>query len=50
MTNINCTSKCIYQKEGKCQLDNVTTVSNTLNQSCIYFSDKQKTKTEVNKE
>lgn len=40
MTNINCTSNCIYQKDGKCQLDNVTTVSSTLNNSCVYFTDK----------
>ncbi len=37
MTNINCTSNCIYQKDGKCQLDNVTVVSNTLDRSCVYF-------------
>lgn len=40
MTNINCTSNCIYQKDGKCHLCNVTTVSNSLNNSCVYFVDK----------
>lgn len=41
MTNINCTSNCVYQKDGKCQLDNVTAVSNTLNESCVYFTEKK---------
>ena len=44
MTNINCTSTCVYQKDGKCHLDNVTTVSNTLNQSCVYFTEKEEKK------
>ncbi len=42
MTNINCTSKCVWQKDGKCQLDNVTSVSKNLNSSCVYFSEKKK--------
>ncbi|MDK2799472.1 MAG: hypothetical protein PWP27_999 [Clostridiales bacterium] len=40
MTNINCTSNCVYQKDGKCHLDSVTIVSNTINNSCVYFTEK----------
>lgn len=41
MTNINCTSNCLYQKDGKCELDNVTIISVTSNDSCIYFTAKK---------
>jgi len=46
MTNINCTSNCLYQKDGKCSLDNVTAVSVTSTDSCAYFVEKKDTKVE----
>lgn len=38
MTNINCSSECIYQKDGKCNLENVS-VSNVYgDDKCVYYS------------
>ncbi len=44
MTNINCTSNCIYQKDGKCNLNIVTAASVTANNSCIYFVKREDSK------
>jgi len=37
LTNINCTSNCIYQKDGKCnyELISESQISSTLD--CAYF-------------
>lgn len=39
--NINCTSNCKYQKDGKCYLDKVQIQKITVRSSdCIYFVSK----------
>ncbi|MDR0978718.1 MAG: hydroxymyristoyl-ACP dehydratase [Lachnospiraceae bacterium] len=40
MTNINCSSSCIYQKEGKCTLDDVYADNKTITSDCAYFTKK----------
>lgn len=41
MTNINCSFNCIYQKDGKCNLDNVTVAASvTSTNSCAYFKER----------
>lgn len=37
MTNINCSEKCIYQKEGKCSFENVCAQKINANNKCAYF-------------
>lgn len=37
LTNINCSEKCIYQKDGKCCFENIGTQSSISNTDCIYF-------------
>ena len=37
MTNINCSSDCKYQKDGKCALENVAKVPITPAKNCVYF-------------
>ena len=37
MTNINCSSNCVYQKDGKCCLENVSSQSFTPNENCAYY-------------
>ncbi len=39
MTNINCSSKCVYQKDGKCTLENISNNSITPVKDCVYFKD-----------
>lgn len=41
MTNINCSSSCLYQKEGKCTLDSISIKSITPTSDCIYFKNKE---------
>lgn len=41
MTNINCSSSCLYQKEGKCTLDNISIKNITPTSDCIYFTNKE---------
>ncbi|NLB80638.1 MAG: hypothetical protein GX800_03265 [Clostridiaceae bacterium] len=43
MTNINCSSDCIYQKDGNCTLESVTLMAVTTDNSCAYY---QKRKTQ----
>jgi hypothetical protein len=40
MTNINCSSSCIYEKNGKCTLNHVTSISMIIGHDadCAYFS------------
>lgn len=47
MTNINCSSDCIYQKDGKCKFDSVTAMTVTNETSCAYYA---KTDTSIKKE
>ena len=37
MTNINCSSNCNYQKDGKCMLENVFETLITPTKDCAYF-------------
>ncbi len=41
MTMIQCTNPCLYQKEGKCTLTHVTSVSNPQKEDCVYFKNKK---------
>ncbi|MBR6504303.1 MAG: hydroxymyristoyl-ACP dehydratase [Clostridia bacterium] len=40
MTNINCSSNCIYQKDGKCTLEYITNNIAKSNSDCAYFLNK----------
>lgn len=47
MVNINCTSNCIYQQDGKCTLNTlnktyINTSNINTNSKCIYFKDSNK--------
>ena len=39
LTNINCSEKCIYQKDGKCSLEAVSPQKVSSNSSCSYFTE-----------
>jgi hypothetical protein len=50
MTNINCSSDCVYQKDGKCTLESVTAmavISDTTN-ACAYYAKAQNNLEEKN--
>ena len=38
LTNINCLQNCIYQEDGKCTLEKISTLDLTPHNSCAYFS------------
>ncbi|MPW24923.1 hypothetical protein GC105_03845 [Alkalibaculum sp. M08DMB] len=38
MTTINCISNCIYQKNGKCALQNVQSLTSSAIGDCAYFT------------
>ena len=40
MTNINCTSDCIHQVNGKCNLEQIMVNTVTLQNQCAYFEQK----------
>jgi hypothetical protein len=40
LTNINCSSNCIYQKDGKCYFENISTTRVTPSNDCAYFISK----------
>ncbi len=44
MTNINCSSSCLYQKDGKCTLEDISIKNITPSTDCIYFTKKINTK------
>lgn len=44
MTNINCSSSCLYQKDGKCTLDSVYKKHITPTVDCAYFMNKKEIK------
>ncbi|MCI8999390.1 MAG: hydroxymyristoyl-ACP dehydratase [Clostridia bacterium] len=37
MTNINCSANCVYQKDGKCCLENTSFQTVTPASDCAYF-------------
>jgi len=41
---IPCSEKCVYEKEGLCTLQSVTTPSNTPTKNCPYFKERGKAK------
>lgn len=41
LTNINCSANCIYQKEGKCTLENISAKAISFNSNCAYFYEKK---------
>ncbi|OQB16115.1 MAG: hypothetical protein BWY15_00244 [Firmicutes bacterium ADurb.Bin193] len=43
MTNINCSSDCIYQKDGKCKLESVTAMAVTPDNTCAYYAKEKNT-------
>lgn len=38
LTNINCSSNCLYQKDGKCTLEKVDSKPIISTSDCIYFT------------
>ncbi|MBO4292837.1 MAG: hydroxymyristoyl-ACP dehydratase [Clostridia bacterium] len=40
MTNINCSSNCFYQKDGKCQYSQISVSSLCTNSKCAYYKQK----------
>lgn len=48
-TNINCSLNCIYQVDGKCTLDYISSFSGSINDSCMYFYEKKSTKKDSKK-
>ena len=41
LTNINCTANCIYEKDGKCAYESITTQTVHFQENCAYFSPKK---------
>ncbi|HBC97371.1 MAG TPA: hydroxymyristoyl-ACP dehydratase [Clostridium sp.] len=43
MMNINCSEKCIHEKNGKCTLNHITSIEDIPSQktNCMYFSPKE---------
>ena len=41
MTNINCSSSCLYQKDGKCTLENTSIKIFTPTLDCMYYTNKK---------
>lgn len=49
MTNINCSSSCIYQKEGKCCLEKVSAAMlQSSNENCVYFQKAEPANARIN--
>ena len=42
LTNINCSSNCIYQKDGKCSYEFVSTTNLSSNSFCAYYVENNK--------
>lgn len=38
MTIINCSRDCIYQKDGKCNLEDITFSTVSGDEKCIYYA------------
>ena len=45
LTNINCSSDCVYQKDGKCCFENISKQQVTPNNNCAYYLSKLKATT-----
>ncbi|HJJ06352.1 MAG: hypothetical protein U0O04_01655 [Clostridia bacterium] len=41
MTNINCSSDCVYQKDGKCCYENILAKKITPSADCAYYLSKK---------
>ena len=41
MTNINCSSSYLYQKDGKCTLESISVQTITPTDDCIYYKNKE---------
>ena len=37
LTNINCSSDCVYQKDGKCSYDIISNIIICSNSECAYY-------------
>jgi hypothetical protein len=37
---INCTDNCLYQENGMCTLDNVSSLSNTTSKGCEFYKER----------
>ena len=37
LTTINCSSNCIYQKDGVCSFENISKLQVTPNSNCAYY-------------
>jgi len=37
LTNINCSANCVYQKDGKCSFENVSSIPTSSVSNCAYF-------------
>jgi len=47
MTTINCTSNCTYQVNGKCDLENVQSITSSAAEDCAYFTINEKKEKKV---
>lgn len=45
---INCIDNCMYQENGMCTLDNVSSLSNTTNIGCEFFKERASKEKEDN--
>ena len=45
---INCTENCVYQNDGMCTLNNVSSLSNTSHSGCEFYQKKGSKKEEDN--
>lgn len=43
MTNINCSSNCIYQEDGKCMMNNIQMNPIFDGSDCIYYKENSST-------
>ena len=50
MMDINCSESCIHEKNGKCTLDQINSITNlsSLETNCIYFTPKEHLKNTSN--
>ncbi|MEY7999741.1 hydroxymyristoyl-ACP dehydratase [Clostridium sp. Mt-5] len=46
MMDINCSEKCIHERNGKCTLNRINSITNfsSLQTNCMYFSPKDQIK------
>lgn len=39
MTNIKCSSNCVYQQDGECVLNDISKKKSTPNSNCAYYEE-----------